>query len=177
MAKEKSKSIVVTNTIKAILVLLLIVGLALYFKEWKKVKNEEKYINSYLIETNTVSLQLNSLKEYTQIKEEMPEEYFILISYTKDTNVYKLETKLKTIIDNYSLQNIFYYLDATDLVNDDYYKELSTAFETDTIRNIPAIIYVKDYKVEKVISGDKDKLFSATDFENLLKDNEYEKAE
>ena len=33
MAKEKNKSIIISNTIKAILVLLLIVGLGLYFNE------------------------------------------------------------------------------------------------------------------------------------------------
>jgi hypothetical protein len=177
MAKEKNKSTIITNTIKAILVLILIVGLGLYYKEWKRVKNEEKYLNSYLIETKTVNLQLNSLKEYSQIKEDMPSEYFILISYTKDKNVNKLETKLKTIIDGYSLQNIFYYLNATDLLTEDYYKELNKVFGTEDIKKAPALIYVKDYKLEKVISSNNDKLFNVNDFEKLLKDNEYEKAE
>jgi len=177
MAKEKNKSIIISNTIKAILVLLLIVGLGLYFNEWKKVKDEEKYLNSYLIETKTVSLQLNSLQEYKQIKEDMPSEYFVLISYTKDKNVNKLEAKLKTIIDNYALQNIFYYLNATDLLNESYYKELNEAFETNEIKKAPAIVYVKDYKLEKVISSNGDKLFNTSDFEKLLKNNEYEKAE
>ena len=107
----------------------------------------------------------------------MPGEYFILISYTKDKNVNKLEAKLKTIIDNYALQNIFYYLNATDLLNESYYKELNEAFETNEIKKAPAIVYVKDYKLEKVISSNGDKLFNTSDFEKLLKNNEYEKAE
>ena len=43
--------------------------------------------------------------------------------------------------------------------------------------NKTGIIYIKDYKLEQVISSNEDKLFNVNDFEKLLTDNEYEKAE
>lgn len=152
-----------------VLVLLAIICLAIYFYKWYDVKKEEKLMNSYLLTTDTVSLEIKNLEEIPQIFSEAPTEYFILINYTGNEDNYNLESGLKTIIDNYKLGDQFYYLNVTNIIKEDnYLTRLNGAFNTDKIKAVPTILYYKNGTlVDTVTRVDKNPI-NAGDFQKLI---------
>lgn len=146
------------------LLIIIICGIFLFFylNKWKEVKEEEKYLNSYLISTNTISLELNDIKDINNVLSETRNNYFVYISYTKDKNIYKLEQDLKPLIDEYNIQNYFYFINVTDIKeeknNSDY--KLQIAEELNVSKNelnkIPVILYFKDSKLIKSVTNAKD---------------------
>jgi hypothetical protein len=164
----------------------------------KKEKiNVRKYVNWLLLMIAIVlvciigckiynTLEMNKLKEsvlsrvvgtiqYEDIDSaqvELASNDFIFISYVKSVEVRKLETKLKdTIVDN-SLQNNFYYLDATDLMlEENYIDTLNQKFNLtgdDKITALPALIYYKNGEFVKTISSNESQMMSVDDFNKLL---------
>ena len=100
-----------SHTLKRFLIILsMIIGiifLGLYFYKWHQVKSEEEYLKSYLVSTNTISLEMNDISEIKAVLSETPSDYFVYISYTKDKNIYSLEKDLKPLIDKYNINNNF----------------------------------------------------------------------
>lgn len=115
MAKKKSKknNINFKKLFYFIIGFLLIIFLIWYIISWKNVKKEEKLMNSYLITSNTLSVEIKDLSETIQVLKESPSEYFVYISYTNDEKVYSFEKKLKKLIDNYNLKDEFYFVNVT----------------------------------------------------------------
>ena len=151
-----------------VIALLIIFAILYYFKVYETAK-QKRYEESYLVSNGAVNLTINSLEEIDQVFSETSEEYFVFISYTKDEHEYKLENKLKPIIDNYDLKDIFYFFNTNDLKEDnDLYDKINKAFELskDKINSIPIIVYFKDKSYEII---DPNKL------ENFLEKNKFEK--
>ena len=100
MAKKKSKknNINFKKIFYFILGFLLIIFLIWYIISWKNVKQEEKLMNSYLITSNTLSVEIKDLSETIQVLKESPSEYFVYISYTNDEKIFNFEKKLKKVI-------------------------------------------------------------------------------
>ena len=69
------------------------------------------YHTSYLVNTAAVKkenvIKLNDAKDKFK---NLKGDYFIYLSYTDDTEVYKLEKKMKKLIDKYKLSDKFYYI-------------------------------------------------------------------
>jgi hypothetical protein len=180
MTKRKNNYVPTKNYVIAILISLAAIFLTYYVFGWYNVVQEKKYNESYLIKSNTISLEVNDIKEIENAFTEAPSEYFIYIGYHDDENVYKLEKSLKKVIDKYDLNDIFYYIDVTDMKNsDNYIEELNNALGlTDNkIVNIPTIIYVRDGVVlsDGIITREDDNLITAGDLEKLLEMYEFEK--
>ena len=151
-----------------VIALLIIFAILYYFKVYETAK-QKRYEESYLVSNGAVNLTINSLEEIDQVFSETSEEYFVFISYTKDEHEYKLENKLKPIIDNYDLKDIFYFFNTNDLKEDnDLYDNINKAFKLskDKINSIPIIVYFKDKSYEII---DPNKL------ENFLEKNKFEK--
>ena len=148
-------------------IILAIIFLALYFYKWNSVLEQEKYYNSYLIETNTISLEMNDIDEISSVLSETPSYYFLYISYTNDEDVYNLEEDLKPLIDEYQLQNNFYFLNVTDFKDtnknykDDIAKELG--IDASIISDVPIILYFKDGELATT-----EGIFTAEEFQDLL---------
>ncbi len=177
MAKKKSKknNINFKKLFYFILGFLLIIFLIWYIISWKNVKQEEKLMNSYLITSNTLSVEIKDLSETVQVLKESPSEYFVYISYTNDEKVFNFEKKLKKLIDNYNLKDEFYFVNVTNIKDDEnFYSEINDTFNTKLISNIPSILHFKNNELKKVIYN-KDLNKTYTDFENLLKENEFDK--
>lgn len=177
MAKKKNKknNINFKKIFYFILGFLLIIFLIWYIISWKNVKQEEKLMNSYLITSNTLSVEIKDLSETIQVLKESPSEYFVYISYTNDEKVYSFEKKLKKLIDNYNLKDEFYFVNVTNIKDDEnFYSEINDTFNTKLINNIPCILHFKNNELKKVIYN-KDLNKTYTDFENLLKENEFDK--
>lgn len=171
----KSKYVPFKNYVIAFLTIAVILFLSVYFYKWYKVYDEEQVRVSYLVKTNTVSMQINNIDDLDTILSEAPNEYFIYISYTHDKDVYNLEKKLKKVIDDYGINDVVYYVNATKLKNDDnFIKSLNEKINTNLVSSIPAIIYIKNNEVVNVIQ-DKKKLINANDLEKILKNSGLEK--
>ena len=177
MAKKKSKknNINFKKIFYFILGFLLIIFLIWYIISWKNVKKEEKLMNSYLITSNTLSVEIKDLSETIQVLKESPSEYFVYISYTNDEKIFNFEKKLKKLIDNYNLKDEFYFVNVTNIKDDEnFYSEINDTFNTKLISNIPSILHFKNNELKKVIYN-KDLNKTYTNFENLLKENEFDK--
>lgn len=177
MAKKKSKknNINFKKLFYFIIGFLLIIFLIWYIISWKNVKQEEKLMNSYLITSNTLSVEIKDLSETVQVLKESPSEYFVYISYTNDERVYSFEKKLKKLIDNYNLKDKFYFVNVTNIKDDENFNsEINDTFNTKLISNIPCILHFKNNELNKVVYN-KDLNKTYTDFENLLKENEFDK--
>ena len=177
MAKKKSKknNINFKKLFYFIIGFLLIIFLIWYIISWKNVKKEEKLMNSYLITSNTLSVEIKDLSETVQVLKESPSEYFVYISYTNDEKIFNFEKKLKKLIDNYNLKDEFYFVNVTNIKDDEnFYSEINDTFNTKLISNIPSILHFKNNELKKVIYN-KDLNKTYTNFENLLKENEFDK--
>lgn len=176
MAKKKSKKNIYSlkKTIYIALSIIILILLIWYAYSWYKVKNLEKYYNSYLLNSNTVSLEIKDLNEVVQVLKESPNEYFILISYTGNEEVYKLEKKLKELIDNYNLKDEIYYVNITSIKNDDdLYDKINNTFNTKLINNVPAILYFKNKELVNVINYENtSKVYN--ELKNTLIENGYD---
>ncbi len=159
-------------------IVLLIVLLIFYFYRWNDVRNAERIRSSYLLTSETVSLEIKNVEEVRQILSEAPTEYFVLISYTKNNDTYTLEKGLKPLIDDYALSDRFYYLDATAIMGEnDYLERLNNAFDTNKITKVPTILYYRDGKLAEVVVRDDNNPINAGDFQKLLDIYEIEKAQ
>lgn len=148
-------------------IVLAIIFLILYFYKWHIVREEEKYYNSYLVSTDTISLEMNDINEISSVLSETPSYYFLYISYTGDEKVFQLEEELKPLIDEYQLQNNFYFLNVTDFkdTNTNYKKDIAAELEIDAniISDVPIILYFKDGELATTHG-----IFTAAEFEDLL---------
>lgn len=172
VAKQKisRNKILIGSAIVVVLILLVF-----YIYQWQKVKNQEKYMNSYLLDSGTVSLEIKNLDEVSQILTESPNEYFVLITYTGDKETYELEEDIKSIIDDYKLSDAFYYLNIKNLLKEDnYLNRLNNAFNTDKITAVPIILYYKDDVLIDTVSRVDDNIINAGDFQKILDIYEYE---
>ena len=173
--KNKHSNYFTTKSyIYAALFVLAIVFLIWYILSWYGVKQKEKLMTSYLISSNTITYEIKNINEMVQILSESPNQYFIYISYTDDEDIYKLEKKLKKVIDNYNLQDEFYYMNITDILeNKDLYKNLNDTFNTTKIKNVPCILFFQNSQIREIIS-ENDRVFNINDFKDLLVKYEYE---
>ena len=171
---EKKK--VSNRTIIIVIISLLAIALlGIYLYQWHNVKEEEKLMKSYLLTTDTVSLEIKNLDEVPQILTEAPNEYFVLINYTGNENNYKLEEGLKQIIDSYKFGDCFYYLNVENIMKEDnYLARLNTAFNTDKITVVPTILYYKNNEIVDVVKRIDGNPINAGDFQKLLDIYEFE---
>lgn len=136
------------NIFIALGVIVLFILLGLYINEWKKVKELEKYLTSYLLQTNTVNLEMTELNEIKSTLLETSSYYFVYIGYEKSKSVYEFEKDLKPIIDKNQLQNSFYYLNVTNMkeTNKNYKTDIAKELSVDEsiLSDIPVILYFKD---------------------------------
>lgn len=180
MTKNKKNAIPLKNYIMAFLLPILVILLTLYIFSWYHLAKEKKYSESYLMKTNTISLEVNDITEIENVFTEAPTKYFIYIGYHNDEEIYKLEKNLKKVIDKNNLNDLFYYIDVTELKEEENYVEkLNNALKLteNKITNVPTIIYVKDGKVAKdaIVTREDGNCMDAGDFERLLEIYEIKK--
>lgn len=172
---HETKFIPTKNYIYCAVFLVAAAFLCWYLISWNTIKTTEKYNVSYLISENTLTYEITDLKEIPRVLNEVPNEYFIYISYTNDEEVYRLEKGLKNIIDDYDIKDEVYYVNVTDIKESKtLYNDLNNAFKTNKITNVPCIIYYRNGDIISVVS-DKNKVFEASKFKDLLEENEFQK--
>lgn len=175
-SKVSEKKINPKNYLYAFLILAGSIIIAFYIFSWYRVKQEEKLMVSYLLSSKTIESKIDNLDSISQILEETPSSYFIYFGYTKDKDVYNLETNLKRVIDKYKLNDSFYYVDVTEMMDDkdlidNINKKLNIKLE-----NVPAIIYVnnKEIKDSDILDGVNETMLKSSDLEKLLDVYDYD---
>ncbi len=172
---QEKKVIPPRNYLILILVIIFTIGGVFYFLEWKQAQEDLMTMDSYLMTNNTVSLTINTLEELETTLLESPNELFIFTGYTGDIDEYNLEKDLKEVIDNYNLSDNFYYLNVTELMNDENFtNDLSDILGIE-IDSLPIIIYVSDDHAVNKVSSSGDYL-KASDFVKLLEIYEFEES-
>lgn len=176
----KNKYNSLKSYIIGIISILLVIFLALYFFKWYKVYQEEQTRESYLLKTNTISMQITNIKDINTILSEAPSNYFVYIGYRNSNDVLKIEKKLKKVIDEYGINDSIYYVDITKEIKDNNYLiSLNSNLDLNEveIKSVPAIIYFN--KTEEVQKEDIIEFTNLknvkTEFESLLNKNGIEK--
>ncbi len=165
--KYKKKATPIKKWLVTFCVIIGVLLVAWYFYKWHQVSVQEKYLNSYLVSSGTINLEMNDISEINSVLMETSNYYFVYIGYTEDEKVYNLEKKLKPLIDEYDLQSNFYYINVTDIMKKNKNYKMDIAYELniadDEIDKVPVILYFKD---GHLIQGG---ITTAEEFENLLK--------
>lgn len=170
MKKKKDKKIPTKNYFYTFLMLIIAVGLVLYIFSWYKVKQEEKLMNSYLISSKTINYKIDDINTLSQTLKEAPLSYFVLISFRENEDNYKMEKSLKRTIDKYKLNELFYYVDATnDKDNLEYKNKLNKLFNTKEIEELPVLLYIEEGKTKEIL-----KEITVDNFKKLLDSNGFE---
>lgn len=179
MAKEvEFKKVSVRNYLIAIGLVLAVILLTWYGFRWANIIKEKSISSSYLIKEKVLSNDIKTIDEVVDVLSETPNTYFILISYTGDEKVYNLEKDLASIIKEYNLDNKMYYLNVTDIKNDDnVYEKINSALGlTDRkVTQIPTIIYFNNGKAIDIIKRQDNNIMTSGDFKKLLDVHKIEK--
>ncbi|MFI3260261.1 MAG: DUF6568 family protein [bacterium] len=171
---SETRKIPPINYLILMLIFLVVLFSIFYVLESKKISEEELVSSSYLISSNTTPLVLNTVEELSTTLLESPQDLFIFTGYTGDLDEYNLEQDLKDIIDDYNLSDRFYYLNVTNLKEDENFLEDLSTILGDTITSLPAIIYVSNDKVSNTVSS-SNAFLEAEDFIKLLEIHDFEK--
>lgn len=168
--KRSTRYIPLKNYFITAFMIALAIFLIFYLFEWYKVKNIEKYGTSYLMESNTINLEIKNYEEIPNVLLEASTDYFLFINYLNVKETYKLEKDLKKVIDKYNIQDIFYYMNVTELKDDtDYLKKLNTALNTNNkIKNVPVLLYFSNNELIEVINSGNNKMIQAADLERII---------
>lgn len=179
MAKEfEFKNASARNYLIAIALVIITILLTWYGFRWAHLIKENSISSSYLIKQKIISKDINSIDEVVDVLSETPNTYFIFISYTGDEKVYNLEKDLASIIKEYNLDNKMYYLNVTDIKDDDnVYDKINTSLGlTDKkVSQIPTIIYYNNGKVVDIIKRQDNNIMTSGDFRKLLDIHKIEK--
>ncbi len=176
--KKNERFIPLKNYVLAVVIVVVIILITCYSFAWYNVFKENKVSTSYLVKEKIVSNEIQSLDELDAIFSEVPESYYVYISYTGSENIYNMEKDLKDLITEYNLNDSIYYLNVTSFKEEDnYIDKINEAFnlEDKKIDQVPTIIYYKNGKAVDIIKRNDNNIMSAGDFQKLLDVNKIPK--
>ena len=164
--RKKDRVVPKKNYLYLLLMIVLVVVITFSItninKKYQERRLEQSYFDGYINEIST--------NELNTILTEPSSEQFILITKTNNEEVFDFEVELKKIIKRKDLRDNFIYLDYTNKENE--LNELNNILNAN-IKNIPAIIYIKNGELMKIIESEKD-ILRAEEFDKLLDEYEVE---
>ena len=176
--KKNERYIPIKNYVLAVVVVAVIILLTWYGFAWYNVLKENKVATSYLVKDKVISNEIKSLEEVSDVFSEAPDTYYIYVSYTGSEEIYDMEKDLKKIINEYSLNDMMYYLNVTEIKEEkDYIENINKALklENKKINDVPTIIYYADGKVVDIVERSDDNIMNVGDFQKLLDVNKVAK--
>lgn len=169
--KKNERYVPMKNYVIAVVVVIGIILITWYGFAWYKVIKENKVSTSYLISEKVISNEINGLEEISDVFSEVPNSYYVYISYTGSEEIFAMEKELSSLIKDYNLNDKFYYFNVTSLKdNDNYLDSINEAFnlEDNKITSIPTIIYFNEGKAVNIIKKENNVLMNAGDFQKML---------
>lgn len=176
--KNNERFVPLKNYIIAFLVVVVIIALTFYGFAWYKVVKESRVSESYLVKEKVISKEITDLDEVKVVFFEPPSSYFVYVSYTGEENIYNMEKELKNVINDYNLNDSFYYLNVTSIKEaNDLLDQVNEALnlEEKKIEKIPTIIYYRDEKAVDMITREDNNMITSSDLEKLLDRNNIKK--
>ena len=176
--KKNERFVPIKNYVIVVLVIIGIIALVWYGFSWHKVIQENKVSTSYLIKEKVVSNEMQTIEELKDVFSEAPSDYYLYISYTGSQEVYNMEKELTALINNYKINEEFYYLNVTDIKKENnYIDKINEALDLNEkkVTNVPTIIYFKDGKAVDIIKKDGNNIMNIGDFQKLLDVNKVDK--
>lgn len=161
----------VKNYILSAVIVVVIIGLTYYAFAWYNVLKENKVSTSYLLEQKYISNEITDLNAISDIFMEMPDSYFVYISYTGDEKIYNMEKSIKDLIKDYNLSDQMYYLNVTSIKDEEnYIDKINEALDlTDRkVTKVPTILYFYEGKLVEMTDSKSDNLLTKSDFEKLI---------
>lgn len=159
------------NYILSAVIVVVIIGLTYYAFAWYNVLKQNKVSTSYLVKEKYISNEITDLHEVENIFTEMPDAYFVYISYTGDEKIYNMEKTLKDVIKEYNLGEQIYYLNVTSIKEEPNYLDKinnTLGLKDKKVTKVPTILYFYEGKLVDMTDSKKDQLLSKSDLEKLL---------
>jgi len=176
---KKNESFIPTkNYVIAFFIIIGVILLSWYAFAWYKTIKTNKVAESYLVTEKVVSNEIKSLDELSDILSESPETYYIFISYTGSEDVYNLEKEMAKLISEYNLSDSFYYLNITNIMNDeDYLDKINETLnlKDEKVKQVPTVLYYQDGALVNIINKDDKSMMNIGDFQKMLDVNQIEK--
>ena len=169
--KKNETFIPVKNYILAALIVVVIIGLTWYAFAWYRVFQENKVSTSYLVQEKYISQEITELSTVSAIFSEVPDSYFVYVSYTGDEQIYNMEKTLKDLIKEYNLSDSLYYLNVTSIKDEEnYIDQVNDALGlTDRkLTKAPAILYFYEGKLVEMTDQKNPSLMTESYFQKLI---------
>ncbi len=172
LSNKKINGIPLKNYLLVIFIFGLVIIGSLYICQWYKLYKTDKLATSYLVKTNTISNSINSYEEMNSVFSETANNYFVYVSYTNSSEIYRMEKDLRKIINSYQLQDNFYYIDMTELMKENGYLEKlnnTLGLTQYKITKLPTIVYFDEQmNQDNILKRADNQIFQAADFVHML---------
>ncbi|HOZ88802.1 MAG TPA: hypothetical protein PK737_01020 [Bacilli bacterium] len=172
LSNKKINGIPLKNYLLVIFIFGLVIIGSLYICQWYKLYKTDKLATSYLVKTNTISNSINSYEEMNSVFSETANNYFVYVSYTNSSEIYRMEKDLRKIINSYQLQDNFYYIDMTELMKENGYLEKlnnTLGLTQYKITKLPTIVYFDEQmNQDNILKRADNRIFQAADFVHML---------
>lgn len=175
--KKNETFIPIKNYVLAALIVVVMLGATWYGFKWYEVIQDEKVSTSYLVKNKYISKEISNLDEVNTVFSETSDSYFIYVSYTGDENIYNMEKTLKNEIVKYNLIDNMYYLNVTDIKNNEnYIDEVNKALnlEDRKITKVPTILYFYEGTLVEMTNPKGEALMTVSDFQKLIEISDIE---
>lgn len=168
--KTIKKVIPLSNYLIAAIILVWIAIIAYVGYELSRRHQENLYQEGYFIHEN-IDIKKISLAEASTVAHDAKDAVFILFNYRGYEETYELEKELWRIMNDYHIEQNFYYVDLTDengTLNCDMTCVLNTGLHVTNFKNVPAIAYYERGTLIDVAQREDKKVLEAADFVKLL---------
>ena len=168
--KTIKKVIPLSNYLIVAIILVWIAIIAYVGYELSRRHQENLYQEGYFIHEK-IDIKKISLAEASTVAHDAKDAVFILFNYRGYEETYELEKELWRIMNDYHIEQNFYYVDLTDengTLNCDMTCVLNTGLHVTNFKNVPAIAYYERGTLIDVAQREDKKVLEAADFVKLL---------
>lgn len=167
MKKNKKENIPVSNYVKLILLICLVVVIALIGRNI--YVSNENYEKTIPIIQDVLINEINTSEVYNYIREN--EDAVLYVGAASNDDCRKLEESLKSIIKNRNLEYRITYLNITkEKKKTTFIKEFNKFYGTN-LSKYPSFIIFEEGKVKDIITSKKNEIITLSDVVNFLERN------
>lgn len=175
--KTIKKVVPISSYLIAAIIVVWVIIIAYVGYELSRRHQENLYQEGYFIHEN-IDIKKISLEEAKNVSHNSTKATFILFNYRGYEETYDLEKDIWKIVQEYHLENDFYYVDLTDengSINCDLACVINTGLNHTKFKNVPVVAYYERGTLVDVAQREDVKILEAADFVKLLDMYEFRK--
>ena len=162
-----------------IIVGIIIVWILIFmYIGYKMTQNyqEKLYDEGYFIHKK-IDVKKTTLNELNQVIANSSSPLFLFFNYRGIEETYELEKEMHQIMNDYHLQNNFYYIDLTDMQKEekDMADEINQVLGIHSLLHTPAVFYYNNGNLVTIAQREDKKILEAADFVKVLDMYEFKK--